>query len=158
MAKKSLDEELQDYNAMFIALKDIVDEIPHELLTVQPKAQAWSIKELVCHLVDAELYYTHWMKKVIAENGPSLQAFDQDKWAKNLHYTAWDLQEAILLFGILRNSMGHILANLPAAAWRRSGTHEEKGTLTLRKLLENANNHCKHHLAQILARKMKLQQ
>lgn len=157
MAKKPLEEELKDYNAMFIALKDIVDEIPQDLLTVRPQPQTWSIKEIICHIVDTELQNNIRMKKIIAEKKPNLQGFDQTGWAKRLQYTAWNLREAILLFGILRSSMGHILENLPESAWRRSGIHDDKGSLSLRKLLEDANNHCKHHLAQIIAKKVKLE-
>jgi len=157
MAKKPLEEELNDYNAMFIALKDIVDEIPQEMLTVRPQPPIWSIKDIICHIVDTEINNNIRMKKIISEKRPNLQHFDQVGWAKRLEYTAWNLQETILLFGILRSSMGHILENLPVSAWKRSGIHDEKGSLTLRKLLEDANNHCKHHLAQIIARKIKLE-
>src|SRR5215813_6775934 len=46
----------------------------------------WSIRTLVAHLADAELVGAHRMRQVIAEDGPTLIAFDQDKWAANLDY------------------------------------------------------------------------
>ncbi len=157
MAKKPLEDELKDYNAMFIALKDIVDEIPQEMLTVRLQPPAWSIKEIICHIVDNEINNNIHMKKIISEKRPNLQNFDDVGWAKRLEYTAWNLQEAILLFGLLRSSMGHILENLPESAWKRSGIREDTGSVSLRKLLEDANNHCKHHLARIIERKIKLE-
>ncbi len=155
MAKKSLQDELQDYDAMFIALKGILDEIPSDILSKRPKPNKWSIKELVCHLVDTELNSIFRMKKIIAEGNPTLTPYDPEKWAKRLKYGEWDMKETILLFGLNRSAMSNILNNLPATAWRRTGNHEELGTITLRFLLEDSNRHCKHHLAQIMAIKMK---
>jgi uncharacterized damage-inducible protein DinB len=157
MANKSIQDELKDYVAMFVALKEIVDETSNDILMTRPESDKWSIKELVCHIVDTEHNFTLRMKKIIAEDNPMLMKYDQDKWAEQLNYMEWDMKETILLFGLLRNSMAGILQNLPAAAWKRKGNHEETGTLTLRNLLEDANHHCKHHLAQIVANKMKLE-
>jgi hypothetical protein len=157
MAKLSLQDELQDYIALFVALKDTIDEMPHDLLMKRPEQDKWSIKELVCHLLDTELVTAARMKTVIAEDNPTLQAFDQDKWSEKLNYMEWDMKETLLLFGLSRSAMAGILRNLPAAAWKRTGQHTEKGPVTLRSLLEETNHHCKHHLAQIVANKMKLE-
>lgn len=156
MPKKSLQDELQDYMALFVALKDTVDEMPHDLLMKRPEQDTWSIKELICHLVDTELVTVTRMKSVIAEDNPTLMKFNREKWAEKLNYMEWDLKENILLFGLSRSTMAGILNNLPAAAWKRTGNHEEKGTLTLRNLLEESNHHCKEYLAHIVANKMKL--
>ncbi len=158
MANKSIQEELKDYIAMFMALKEVIEEIPNDILMKRPEPDKWSIKEILCHLVDTELNYSVRMKKVIAEENPQLMKFDQDAWAQNLNYMEWDVKETVLLFGLSRNSMANILHNLPSAAWERTGEHEEHGTLTLHTLLEDANKHCKHHLSQMVAAKMKLEQ
>jgi len=155
MAKKSLQEELKDYDAMFIALKDLLDEIPSEISSKRPQPNKWSIKELMCHLVDTELNFILRMKKIISEDKPALMPYDPEKWAKRLKYDTWDMKEAVLLFGLNRSAMSKILNNLPATAWRRTGSHEELGTVSLQFLLEDSNHHCKHHLAQIMAIKMK---
>lgn len=97
------------------------------------------------------------MKKVIAEDNPVLTVWDQDRWAQHLNYIEWDVKETLVLFGLLRNSMANILASLPDSAWERRGRHEERGNLTLSELLQDANRHCKHHLAQIVANKLTLE-
>jgi uncharacterized damage-inducible protein DinB len=159
MAKnKSLPNELRDYSAMFIALKDLVGEVPEELLTKRPQPDKWSIGELVHHVVDAELHFTVRMMSIIAEKNPTLSAYDQDQWAKNLYYNERDLKESLLLFGLLHSTMAGILGKLPQSAWTRTGKHQEKGNMTLRDILRYSNDHCKHHLAQIVAVKMNLEQ
>jgi len=157
MPKKSLDEELKDYTAMFIALKDIVEDTSNDILMKRPEPDRWSIKELVCHIVDTEIVAMIRMKKIIAENKPQLLHFDQDAWAQKLNYMEWDLKETLLLFGLARNSMASVLRTLPAAAWRRTGVHETRGSITLRQLLDLTNKHSKDHLSQIIVAKMKLE-
>ncbi len=158
MANKSIQDDLKDYIAMFVALKEVIEGVPDDILIKKPSPDKWSIKEILCHMVDTELNYSVRMKKVIAEDNPQLMKFDQDAWAQRLNYPEWDTKETILLFGLSRNSLANILQNLPADAWNRTGEHPEHGTLTLHNLLEGANQHCKHHLSQIVAAKIKFEQ
>src|SRR5579864_8835339 len=46
----------------------------------------WSIRQIIAHLADAELVGAHRFRQVIAENNPTLIAFDQDAWTANLDY------------------------------------------------------------------------
>src|SRR5215469_6360744 len=47
----------------------------------------WSIRQIVAHLADTELVFAHRFRQVIAEQNPTIIAFDQDAWARNLDYT-----------------------------------------------------------------------
>jgi hypothetical protein len=46
----------------------------------------WSIRQIVAHLADSELVCAHRMRQIVAEDSPTLIAFDQDAWTKNLDY------------------------------------------------------------------------
>src|ERR1035437_2507149 len=46
----------------------------------------WSIRQIAAHLADAELVGAHRLRQVIAEDNPTLIAYDQDAWTKNLDY------------------------------------------------------------------------
>jgi len=51
-----------------------------------PQPGQWSIRQIVAHLSDSEIVGTMRMRRVIAEDDPKLEAFDQDAWTKNLDY------------------------------------------------------------------------
>src|SRR5207248_8502547 len=51
-----------------------------------PAPGKWSIRQIVAHLADGELVGAHRLRQVIAEDHPTLIAFDQDKWTQNLDY------------------------------------------------------------------------
>ena len=42
----------------------------------------WSIRQIIAHLADAEMVGAHRFRQVIAEQNPTLIAFDQDAWAR----------------------------------------------------------------------------
>jgi hypothetical protein len=157
MANKSIQDEMRDYAAMFVALKEIIDETTYDILMTRPEPAKWSMKELLCHIADTELLMTLRMKMIIAEDNPTLMKFDQEKWAEQSNYMEWDLKETLLLFGLLRSAMAGILQNLPEAAWKRTGRYEDGESKTLRDILDDSNQHCKHHLTQMVAAKMKLE-
>src|ERR1039458_4940011 len=47
-----------------------------------PAPGKWSIRQIVAHLADAEMVGAHRFRQVIAEDNPTLMAFDQDAWAR----------------------------------------------------------------------------
>src|ERR1035441_641961 len=46
----------------------------------------WSVRQIVAHLADAELVGAHRFRQVIAEDNPTIIAYDQDAWTRNLDY------------------------------------------------------------------------
>src|SRR3954447_13358363 len=44
----------------------------------------WSVRQIVAHLADSELVGAHRMRLIIAQENPTLTAFDQDAWTGNL--------------------------------------------------------------------------
>src|ERR1044071_10330710 len=62
----------------------------------------WSIRQIVAHLADAELVVAHRMRQVIAEDHPTLIAFDHDRWTANLDYARRKPKSSLETFRRLR--------------------------------------------------------
>ncbi|MGE3820781.1 MAG: DinB family protein [Isosphaeraceae bacterium] len=112
----------------------------------RPGPGAWSITELVHHLVDTDLVYAERMKRVIAEENPVLQNFDENAWCDRLSYNLGSVEEAVNLLAANRRWMLPILRRCSDADFARAGTHTERGRLTLAELLATMANHVDHHL------------
>ena len=52
-----------------------------EQLVARPIPGKWSTLEVICHLADFEIVYTDRIKRVIAENEPTMFAGDPDQFA-----------------------------------------------------------------------------
>jgi hypothetical protein len=115
--------------------------------SVPPAPGKWSAAEIVCHLADCELVFGFRLRQTLAEDGPTIQPFDQDKWARI--YPGVPAADALEAFSELRKwNLRMIRAALPAAAGRTM-THPERGTMTFENVLETMAGHDLNHLAQL---------
>jgi hypothetical protein len=111
----------------------------------------WSIRQIVAHVADAELVGAHRMRQVIAEEHPTLIAFDQDAWTRNLDYARRKPKQSLETFRRLRAENYELLKELPAEAFERAGNHTENGPMTLGRLVEGYASHAESHARQMQA-------
>lgn len=108
----------------------------------------WSINEVIVHLADTETFFFERMRKIIVDDNPTLQSFDQDEWAKKLSYNEQDYRFALDLLIAQRKSTAILLRLLPHNSWERKGIHENKEK-TLHDIFMTALHHIPHHVQQI---------
>jgi hypothetical protein len=107
----------------------------------------WSAAEIVCHLADCEIVFAFRFRQTLAEDGPTIQPFDQDKWAAT--YPGVSAGDALEAFTVLRKwNLLLIRGALPAAAGRIM-THPERGTMTFETVVETMAGHDLNHLGQL---------
>jgi len=114
-----------------------------------PAPVRWSIRQIVAHLADSEIVGADRLRRVIAEANPSLMAYDQDAWAKNLNYGRRKISESLDTLRRLRAGNYDLLKDLPEAALARTGTHNQRGLMTLRQLVEVIAEHAERHARQL---------
>jgi hypothetical protein len=111
----------------------------------------WSIRQIVAHLADSEMVGAQRFRKVIAEERPALEAFDQDAWASNLDYARKQPKNSLESFRRVRAENYELLKSVPEAAFEREGVHSERGPVSLRQLLEIYAGHAESHARQMQA-------
>lgn len=116
-----------------------------------PDPGKWSIRQLVAHLADSELVCAQRMRQMIAEDHPTLMAFDQDAWAKNLDYARRKPKQSLETFRRLRTENYELLKELPETAFARTGNHSQRGSITLHDQLETLAQHAENHARQMQA-------
>ena len=136
-------------------LERSIDGLSENELEFRPAAGKWSIREIVIHLSDSEIEGAHRIRKVLGDDNAILASYDQDKWAARLNYAKRNLNNAIELFRLLRKSTAELFEGLTEEDWKRTGTHDERGKMTLSDLLKLYAKHCDDHVAQI--RQIRLQ-
>jgi hypothetical protein len=115
----------------------------------RPVPGKWSVREITAHLADAELVGAHRLRQVLAEENPTLIAFDQDAWARNLDYARRKPKQSLETFRRLRAENYELLKGAPAEAFARAGNHSERGRVTLAGLLEGYVDHAETHARQL---------
>ena len=116
----------------------------------------WPIRVLLGHLADAEVSFVHRMRRVVAEPGCELGAWDDEAFIDAGHYgviatseggeaTRPPIGAAVAVIHTLRGWMGPWLADLPAEAWTKSGMHPERGPMSLKDILAYDTWHLERH-------------
>jgi len=128
-------------------ISSLLDTIGVEKSTEAAAPGKWSPAEIVAHLADCELVFGFRLRQTLAEDGPVIQPFDQDKWAAT--YGGIKAADALATFSALRNwNLTLIRKSLPAAAGR-TVTHPERGTMTFQTIVETMAGHDLNHLGQL---------
>jgi hypothetical protein len=126
-------------------LREATKGMTREQVIARPVAGKWSTLEVVCHLADFEIVFADRLKRVIAENQPTLFGGDEKIFAARLAYHSRELEEELRLIESCRASTARILRTLKDEDFSRIGKHSESGPLTLIQLLERVTDHVPHH-------------
>ncbi|MEX0676027.1 MAG: DinB family protein [Pirellulales bacterium] len=138
---------IAQYAAGAAKLGQSIAGLSREELTALPVPGTWSIQQIVLHVMDSDLIAADRMKRVAAEEKPpTLIGYDESAFARGLFYNELDPQLACEVFEKNRLLTAEILRRLPAAAFQRTGYHNEHGDMTLAELLETYVGHLDHHL------------
>jgi hypothetical protein len=112
-------------------------------------AGKWTIRQILAHLADAELVGAHRFRQVIAEDNPTLIAYDQDAWVHNLDYAHRKPKQSLETFRRIRAESHELLKSLPPEAFARYGNHSQNGPVTLAQMLEGYAQHAESHARQL---------
>ncbi len=113
----------------------------------KPAPEKWSAAEIVCHLADCEIVFAFRLRQTLAEDGHTIQPFDQDKWA--VQYPGVPAVLALATFGAVRRWNLRLIHSVMPAAAGRTVTHPERGTMTFQTIVETMAGHDLNHLAQL---------
>ena len=133
-----------------------IDGLSREEFNSFPVPGTWSIQQVILHLFDSDLVGADRMKRVIAEPNPTLLAYDENLWVKNLHYETLDPKLACEVFRLNRRMMASLLRQLPDEAFDRTGNHTERGPESLAQLVQIYVDHLDHHLKFVREKRARL--
>jgi hypothetical protein len=137
---------VDNYLAGVGLLREAVAGMSREQLIARPIQGKWSTLEVVCHLADFDPILADRMKRIIALDKPPLIGADENKFAATLAYGNRDVEEELGIIAATRSQMAKILRKQDNAVLSRVGVHNERGELTLEKMLTTTINHIPHHV------------
>lgn len=111
---------------------------------------AWSVAQVMQHLADSELVWGYRMRRILAEDRPTISGFDQDRWAEGLGYADADVRTALDVFSALRQANLALLDAAPDEALDRVGVHAERGEESLRHMIRLYAGHDLAHRNQLV--------
>lgn len=122
---------------------------PAERLADHPIPGKWSAAEIVHHLADSETVSGIRLRKLLVEDDPVIQGYDQEIYASRLNYNSRDIAPALDALRSTRANTAQLLVGMSEADWQRQGTHSESGPYSADDWLKIYAAHAHNHAAQI---------
>jgi hypothetical protein len=117
-------------------------------LDAKPAPGKWSAREIVHHLADSEMTAAIRLRQLLAEDRPVIHAYDQEEFARRLHYDR-PIDASLQALRYARETSAELLDRLQPSDWTRIGTHPEHGTYGIEQWLKIYASHAHNHAEQI---------
>jgi hypothetical protein len=140
---------IEKYSAGYQEVMKALDGFPAESLTAHPIPGKWSAREIVHHLADSESTSAMRLRRLLVEDKPLIQSYDQDQFASKLRYNERDMAPSLEAFRAARSTTAQLLSLMSEEDWRREGVHSESGRYTSEDWLAIYAAHAHNHAAQI---------
>lgn len=150
MTADEFEKHLDDADKGPRRLAAAVSGLPDKVLRYKPSPDKWCILELLGHLADVELVYSHRLRQMLAEQKSVIAPMNQDDWAQNLGYLEAAPAELVAQYGLNRHHNLRLLRRISVDDLRKSAYHpEKKADVTVEELVQRIVRHDANHLAQI---------
>lgn len=149
MTPSERQELINQYKDGYNEVAKALEGFPPDKLTAHPIANKWSAAEIVHHLGDSETTSGLRLRRLLVEDHPLIQGYDQDEYAARLNYNQREIAPSIEAFRSARATTAQLFEFMTDADWHKQGTHSESGSYTSEDWLKIYAAHAHNHAAQI---------
>lgn len=140
---------INKYAAGYDEVVNILKSFTAEMLTAHPLQGKWSAAEIVQHLADSEMTSAIRLRRLLVEDSPVIQGYDQALFATRLLYNLRDISPALEAFRAARTTTLQLLNLMTEDDWQRQGTHSESGKYGTEDWMRIYADHAHNHANQL---------
>ena len=137
------------YKEGYRQAQDVLKDASEEELDFRRKPDKWTSREIVHHLADSETTSGIRLRRLLVETRPFIQGYDQEEFARKLHYAKRPIEHALKAFEAARETTAQLLDLMTEEDWKRTGEHTESGPYTPETWLGIYAAHAHNHASQI---------
>ena len=141
-------DQLERFRTGFHDVQDALDGMTPDELDRRPPGSDWSAREVVHHLADSETTAYIRLRRLIAEDNPLIPDYDEEAFARRLHYDR-PIEPSLEVLRAVRVASLQLLESLTLAEWDRAGTHSVSGPYSVDNWLRIYAGHSHDHADQI---------
>ena len=146
MNSEQRSSKIESYGNAYTQLVAALELFPREMWQFRDEHGCWSIHEHLVHIADSEANSYIRCRRLIAEHGESLMAYDENRWAESLNYHQQSTGDALELFKWLRHRSYTLIESLPEDVWSNTVYHPENGNMTRDDWLDVYERHVREHI------------
>ena len=139
-------QKIESYGSAYTMLVEALEEFPEEMRQWRDEHGCWSVHEHIVHVTDSEVNSYVRCRRLIAEQGGTIMAYDENRWASLLNYHDQSIDDALALFKLLRQQSYKLIKTLPEPVWAHTAVHSEDGEMSLDDWLDAYDRHVSEHI------------
>ena len=113
-----------------------------------PGGGEWTARQVAHHLADSEATSYIRLRRLLAEDEPVIAAYDENLFARRLHYDR-PVAASLAVLQAVRAASAELLDVLGEDEWARAGTHTDDGPYSVETWLATYAAHAHDHADQI---------
>lgn len=149
MTTQERDQLIAQYQDGYNQVAAALQGISAEELDYRWSPAKWSAREIVHHLADSEMTSAIRLRKLLVEEHAQIQGYDQEEFARRLHYRERPIEASLEAFKAARATTAQLLDLMTEADWQRAGHHSESGAYSVETWLRIYAVHAHNHADQI---------
>jgi len=142
-------ELIARYKDGYRQVAEALQDISEEEMDYRWSPEKWTAREIVHHLADSEMTSAIRLRKLLVEDQPQIQGYDQEAFARRLLYARRPIAPALVAFKAARDTTAQLLEFMTDADWQRTGHHSESGAYSAETWLRIYAAHAHNHAEQI---------
>lgn len=145
---------MEELNQQIESFPEFIASIPEELGTFRYANDKWSIKEVLCHILDAERIMTYRALRFARNDMTALSPFEQDEFVANGRHNERSLTDIAEEFEHLRKANMFLFNSFDETELNRKGMASDR-LISVRAFLYIIAGHLNHHVILLKSRYLK---
>jgi len=144
----SREDLLERYRTGMADLEDALAGVTEEELDRPQPDGEWTVRQIVHHLADGEAMSYTRLRRLVADDEPVIQGYDEPTFARRLHYDR-PIATSLAVTAAVRAASLELMGVMTPAEWNKTGTHTEHPSYSVDFWLELYADHPHDHADQI---------
>src|SRR5690606_12063661 len=145
---------MEELNQQITTFPEFIKSIPEELGTFSYAEGKWSIKEVLCHILDAEGMMTYSALRFSRNDMTAIAPFEQDEFVANSRHNERKFEDIAEEFVHLRKSNLILFHSFDETELNRKGMASDR-LISVRAFLYIIAGHLNHHVLLLKSRYLK---
>ena len=139
---------IEHYRTGMTDLDDAIAGITDAELDRPQEGGEWTARQVIHHLADGEAMSYTRLCRLVADDEPAIQGYDEPTFAQRLHYDR-PIETSLALVRAVRAAALSLMAVMTPEDWAKTGTHREHATYSVDRWLQIYAGHVHEHADQI---------
>lgn len=148
---------IQDIKGLPASLRLHVHNLSQDQLRTPYRLGGWTVAQVVHHIADNDMNASIRFKRALTEDNPVAGTYREDLWAELSDSGATSIELSLTMIEALRSRFALLLESMNPVDFNRTFISPTHGLMNLDHAAQRFAWHGRHHLAQIISLKQRLE-